>query len=99
MNSSWLMDAGIFVVSFGTAFYVLGRLGRKQAAKAVKKADTKVRSAAEEREAARKSADLTIRQLGNEKLAVITGDLTTFMMRRRAANNACDYAVARNLRK
>ena len=78
MNSSWLMDAGIFVVSFGTAFYVLGRLGRKQAAKAVKKADTKVRSAAEEREAARKSADLTIRQLGNEKLAVITGDLTTF---------------------
>ena len=63
------MDAGIFVVSFGTAFYVLGRLGRKQAAKAVKKADTKVRSAAEEREAARKSADLTIRQLGNEKLA------------------------------
>ncbi len=72
------MDAGIFVVSFGTAFYVLGRLGRKQAAKAVKKADTKVRSAAEEREAARKSADLTIRQLGNEKLAVITGDLTTF---------------------
>ena len=36
MNSSWLMDAGIFVVSFGTAFYVLGRLGRKQAAKAVK---------------------------------------------------------------
>lgn len=47
MNSSWLMDAGIFVVSFGTAFYVLGRLGRKQAAKAVKKADTKVRSAAE----------------------------------------------------
>lgn len=55
------MDAGIFVVSFGTAFYVLGRLGRKQAAKAVKKADTKVRSAAEEREAARKSADLTIR--------------------------------------
>lgn len=78
MNSSWLMDAGIFVVSFGTAFYVLGRLGRKQAAKAVKKADTKVRSAAEEREAARKSADLTVRQLGNEKLAVITGDLTTF---------------------
>ena len=78
MNSSWLMDAGIFVVSFGTAFYVLGRLGRKQAAKAVKKADTKVRSAAAEREAARKSADLTIRQLGNEKLAVITGDLTTF---------------------
>ena len=45
MNSSWLMDAGIFGVFFGTAFYVLGRLGRKQAAKAVKKADIPLRAA------------------------------------------------------